>query len=87
MKINIEDYNGQIVFCKNKHRLCFVNSGNRIKHFRHIINDNYNNLWHKSIQEEFDNIEVYYQILLEMPIFYVIIKLLNYNIHQLVKKK
>ena len=61
-RINIEDYNGEIICCKNKHKLCFVNSGNRIKHFRHVINDdNYNNIWHKSFQEKFDNIEVYYK--------------------------
>jgi len=59
--INIDNYNNQNIYCINKHKLCFVNCENRKKHFRHIeeIHD-YNNIWHKSFQDNFENIEVYY---------------------------
>jgi hypothetical protein len=62
--ININNYNYNKncdIYCENKHKLCFINSNNKRKHFRHVINENYNNLWHKSFQDNFDNIEVYYQ--------------------------
>jgi hypothetical protein len=62
IQINIENYNkNDNICCKNKHKLCFINSKNKRKHFRHIIHENYNNLWHKNFQDNFDNIEVYYK--------------------------
>ncbi len=62
-KINIENYNGiDEILCKNNHKLCFVNSNKKIKYFRHInIYNDYNDLWHKSFQDNFDNIEIYFK--------------------------
>lgn len=58
--VKINNYNDENIYCKNKHKLCFVNSIKKKKYFRHVNSSDIHydmTIWHKEWQNKFQQKE------------------------------